>query len=185
MVVSSIISLRIFVRKTSTSRRQTTNTPPVNALDLLMAVAGAGLGRGVNGAVDLAGDLDVVVGELAELAVVEAELLLLGGHAQGQAGDEVHDEEQEAGQDEGPGEGGAGAGNLVTELDPVVLDPADGVVGTTVKVGNDGAGKGLAVVKRRYVVVVRLTFQRYRSGCFQPCHQCRGRQRYRDHHRHR
>jgi hypothetical protein len=42
-------------------------------------------------------ELDVVVGELAELAVVDAELLLCGADAQAQAGNQVHKEEDDAG----------------------------------------------------------------------------------------
>ena len=40
----------------------------------------------------VAAQLDVVVGELAELAVVEAGVLLSGAGAQGEAGDQVHEE---------------------------------------------------------------------------------------------
>lgn len=70
-------------------------------LDAVGAAGGVG---------EVAGDLDIVVGEFAELDVVHAELLVLGGGAEGEAGDEVDEEEDEAGEAEGPGEGGAGAG---------------------------------------------------------------------------
>lgn len=96
------------------------------------------LGARVRRVGHVARHLNIVVGKLAELAVVEAELLLLGADAEGQTRDEVHEEEEDAGQDKGPGERGAGAGELVTELDPVVLDPADLVVGGSVEGGNGG-----------------------------------------------
>lgn len=57
--------------------------------------------------------LNVVVSELAELAVVEANLLLLGAGAQGQARYEVHEEENDAGHDEGVSEASGGVGQLV------------------------------------------------------------------------
>ena len=83
--------------------------------------------NGIAGVVgDMTGDLDVVVGELAELAVIHTELLLLRGGAEGETGDEVEEEEDEAGEGEGPGEGGEGAGELVAYLGPVALDPAEG-----------------------------------------------------------
>lgn len=87
----------------------------------------------------MAGELDVIVGKLAELDVVHAELLLLGAGAQGQAGDEVEEEEDEAGQDEGPGKGRDGAGELVAHLDPVMLDPAEGLPGGAVELGDPRA----------------------------------------------
>lgn len=78
-------------------------------------------------------ELDVVVGELAELAVVQAHLLLLGGDAQAEAGDEVHEEEDDAGEDEGVGETGDAVGELVGELDVVVVEPTTGDDGETVE----------------------------------------------------
>lgn len=75
---------------------------------------------------NMAGDLDVIVGELAELAVVEAKILVVDADTQAEAGDQVHQEEDEAGQGEGPGETGDGASQLVAELDVVVLDPTAG-----------------------------------------------------------
>lgn len=88
---------------------------------------------------DVPRQLDVVVGELAELAVVDADLLVLGADAEGQARDEVHEEEDDAGEGKGPAKGGADAGELVAELDPMVLDPADGGVGAAVEGGDGGA----------------------------------------------
>ena len=84
--------------------------------------------------------LDVVVRELAQLAVVHTDLFVLGADAQGQARNEVHEEEDDAGEGKGPAEGGADAGDLVAELDPVVLDPADVGDGAAVEGGDGGAG---------------------------------------------
>lgn len=84
--------------------------------------------------VDVTAQLDVVVGELAQLGVVEARLLLLGGGAQAQAGDEVHDEEDQAGDAEGVGEAGDAVRELVRELDVVVVEPAAVDLGEAVEV---------------------------------------------------
>ena len=91
----------------------------------------------------MARELDVVVGELAELDVVHAELLLGGGGAEGEPRDEVEEEEGEAGEGEGPGEGGEGAGELVAYLGPVALDPAEGGPLGAVELGDPGAGSHL------------------------------------------
>lgn len=90
----------------------------------------------------MAAELDVVVGELAHLAVVQAQLLLLGRHAQAQAGDEVQEEQDDAGHDEGVGEAGDAVGELVAELDPVVVEPAAGDLGEAVEVGNVVTARG-------------------------------------------
>lgn len=87
----------------------------------------------------MAPQLDIVVGELAELAVVDADVLVVGGDAERQSGDEVHEEEDDASQDKGPAEGGADACELVAELDPVVLDPADRGVLVAVEASDGGA----------------------------------------------
>lgn len=85
--------------------------------------------------------LNVIVRKLAELAVVHTNFFVLGADAEGETGDEVHEEEDDAGECKGPAEGGADAGELVAELDPVVLDPADGGVGAAVEGGDGGAVK--------------------------------------------
>ena len=82
---------------------------------------------------DVARHLNIVVRKLAQLAVIQTKLLLLRADAEGQARDEVHEEQDDAGEHKGPAEGGADAGELVTELDPVVLDPADGGVCASVE----------------------------------------------------
>lgn len=83
-----------------------------------------------------AGQLNVVVGKLAELSIVQTKLLLLGGHAQAQAGHEVHEEENQAGHDKGVAETRDTVGQLVAELDPVVVEPATVDLGEAVQVGN-------------------------------------------------
>lgn len=75
---------------------------------------------------DLARQLDVVVGELADLGVVDAHDLGLLGRAQRQPGDQVHHEEDDAGQDEAVRHAGHGVGKLVAQLNPVVVQPAAG-----------------------------------------------------------
>lgn len=76
---------------------------------------------------DVAGvalDLDVIVRELAKLDVVDTYVLILGGDAQAQARDQVHEEQNDASQDERIREAGNGVGELIRELDVVVVDPA-------------------------------------------------------------
>lgn len=89
----------------------------------------------------MAADLDVIVGELSELCIVETHLLLVGGDAQAETGDEVHDEEDDAGDDEGPGEARTAVGDLVAQLDVVVVEPATGDLGAAVQGGNIVAGE--------------------------------------------
>lgn len=133
----------------------TTALPKSNLLGILLALHGrvgsrldglaleAAVGRRrrlVGGTaeqlVDVAAELDVVVGKLAHLAVVQAHLLLLGRHAQAQPGHEVHEEQDDAGQDERVRKAGHAVGELVAQLDPIVVEPAAGDLGETVEVGN-------------------------------------------------
>lgn len=114
-------------------------------------------GEGLAGA-DVAGvalELDVVVGELAELAVVEANVLLLGGDAQAEAGHQVHQEQDQARHDERVGEAGDRVGELVAELDPVVVDPAAGDDGEAVEVGD--------VVTTKLLIFVHFVLEGGRS----------------------
>lgn len=87
-----------------------------------------------------AGDLDVVVGELAKLGVVETQLLVLGADAEGETGDKVHDEQNDAGHDEAVGETGDAIGQLVSKLNPVSIDPATLDDRGTVECGNPITG---------------------------------------------
>jgi hypothetical protein len=72
----------------------------------------------------LAGQLDVVVGELADLCVVDAKDFGFLAGAEGEAGNQVHDEEDEASATEGVESAGGRVRELVAELDPVVVEPA-------------------------------------------------------------
>jgi hypothetical protein len=80
--------------------------------------------------------LDIVIGELAELAVVDADDLCFLAGAQRQTGDQVHEEEDDAGAEEGVGEAGDGVRQLVAELDVVAVEPAAGDHGEAVEVGD-------------------------------------------------
>jgi hypothetical protein len=83
--------------------------------------------------VNMTGDLDIVVGKLPELAIVEANLLFFGTGTQRQAGDQVHEEQYDTGHDEGVREPGDTVGQLIAELDVVLVDPAAGDLGKAVK----------------------------------------------------
>jgi hypothetical protein len=90
-------------------------------------VAGAVLALGIARIIQhLTCQLNIVVGELANLGIVDTQDLSLFGGTQGQAGNEVHDEEDEAGSDKGVCGTRDGIGQLVSELDPVVVEPATG-----------------------------------------------------------
>ncbi|KAI6771075.1 hypothetical protein HG531_009930 [Fusarium graminearum] len=68
----------------------------------------------------VAGHLNIVIRKFAQLSIICTKLFLLGSYTQGQTRDEVENEEQKAAQ-----------------LDPVAINPADGVVLSTVK-SSDG-----------------------------------------------
>lgn len=92
-----------------------------------MDVAGAVLALDVAGVVQhLARQLYVVVRELANLRIVDTEDLGLLGSAQREAGDQVHDEEDQAGAAERVDTAADGIRELVAELDPVAVEPATG-----------------------------------------------------------
>lgn len=93
---------------------------------------------------DLAPMLHIVVRELAELAVIDAHDLGFLGGAQRQAGDQVHEEEDDAGGEEGVGEARDGVGDLVAQLDVVAVEPAAGDLGDAVEVGDVVAGAGVS-----------------------------------------
>lgn len=78
--------------------------------------------------------LDVVVRELAELAIVNADDLGVLGGAQGEAWDQIHDEEDNAGAEERVGETGDAVCKLVRQLDVMSVEPATIDFGKPVKV---------------------------------------------------
>ncbi|KAI7288143.1 ammonium transporter [Hortaea werneckii] len=106
--------------------------------DLVGFVLRVGLG-GRPGQV-VAADLDVVVGELAELVVVHAEQLGFFGGAQLQARDPVDDVSDQGADHEGVGAAGYNVRDLDVHEFPVVLDPAA------------GEGAGVDAVETRDVV---------------------------------
>lgn len=80
--------------------------------------------------------LNIVIGKLAQLAIISAELLLLWGDTKGEARDEVENEEENASEGKGPSEDGKSTSDLVTQLNKVTVDPANRVVLSTVESGN-------------------------------------------------
>ncbi len=81
----------------------------------------------------LAGQLNVVICELANLCVVDTEDFGFLAGAKREAWDEVHDEEDEAGSTKGVETAGGRVSKLVTELDPVVVEPASRDLGEAIK----------------------------------------------------
>ena len=75
---------------------------------------------------DLTRQLHVVVSELANLSIVYTQDLRLLGSAEGEARNQVHEEEDQAGSAERVDAAGGGVCELVAELDPVVVEPAAG-----------------------------------------------------------
>jgi hypothetical protein len=80
--------------------------------------------------------LNIVIRKLAQLAVISAELLLLRGDTKGETRDKVHEEEENASESKGPGEDGKSTSDLVTKLNKVTVNPADGIVLSTIKRSN-------------------------------------------------
>lgn len=68
--------------------------------------------------------LNVVIRKLSELTIIETHFLLLSSHAQAEAGYKVHEEQNDAGQNKGIGETGNTVGQLVSELNVVLVEPA-------------------------------------------------------------
>ena len=93
-------------------------------------------------------EADVVICELAHVVVVHANNLSLLSRAHAEEGDEVHDPEDDRGHDEGVGEASGRIGELVAELDPVMVEPAAVNHGNTVEAGNrrlrEESGKDVA-----------------------------------------
>jgi hypothetical protein len=91
------------------------------------------------GDLDFAGKLHVVVSKLAYLDVVDTGGFFFFGGAEAQGGDETADEvegaKDEARADEGVCAAGEGVGELVPDLDPVVVEPAAFDDGVAVEMG--------------------------------------------------
>jgi hypothetical protein len=121
----------------------------LDRVDLLMALLDNGtvlltavLARAVLGLIDdFAGKLYVVVCELADLSVVDAEDLGLLSSAEGEARDQVHQEEDDAGQGEGVEAACHGICELIAELHPVVVEPAAGDHGYAIQMCNVVGGE--------------------------------------------
>lgn len=79
--------------------------------------------------------------ELADLRVINTQNLGLLGGPDMQAGDQVQDEEDDAGEDKGIASAGEGIGKLVSELDPVTVQPAASDDLHAVQVGDVIGGK--------------------------------------------
>lgn len=84
----------------------------------------------------MASKLNVIVGELAELGIIETKLLLLGRDTERETRDKVHEKQDDAGDDERVRETGNAVSELVAELDVVLVDPAAGNLGGAVEVSN-------------------------------------------------
>ena len=93
--------------------------------------------------------LNIIIRELSNLSVVHAQHFGLFRCPQFETGDQVHDEEDEAGAAEGVGEAREGVGELVGELDPVSVEPAAVDDGEAVEVGYVVAVGVMSVYARR------------------------------------
>ena len=71
-------------------------------------------------------------GKLSNLGIVHAHDLRSLASTELQAGDEIDEEEDNAGHDEGVGHAGNGVSKLIAELDPVLVEPTTGNDGATV-----------------------------------------------------
>lgn len=88
---------------------------------------------------DFSGQLNIVVGKLADFGVINTEDLALFTCAEMEPRDEVKNEEDSTGQNERIGTAGKRVGKLNRELDPIVIEPATLDRGDTVEAG-DGVG---------------------------------------------
>ena len=115
-------------------------------------------GRAPEYVVHRAAQLDVIVGELAKLGIVEPQFLLLDRGAQAQARDQIHDKQDDTGDNEGPREPSDAVGELVGQLDVVVVEPAAIDLGEAIKVSDVVADEQLATCSKLNVVVDRQTY---------------------------
>ena len=82
----------------------------------------------------LSRQLNVIVRKLANLGIVDTQDLSLLGSSEGKTRDQVHDEEDDAGSPERVDTAGDGIGELVSELDPVAVEPSSRDDGETIQV---------------------------------------------------
>jgi len=82
---------------------------------------------------DLTGQLNVVVCELANLCIINTQDFGFLASTERETGDQIHDEEDEAGSTERVGTSGDRISELVAELDPVVVEPATRDLGEAIK----------------------------------------------------
>ena len=80
--------------------------------------------------------LNIIVGEFTELRVVNTDNLSILRCAERKAGDEVHDEQDEAGAEEAVGETRDTVCELISELDVMAIQPAAIDLGETVEMRN-------------------------------------------------
>lgn len=80
--------------------------------------------------------LDIIIRELPQLMVIDANDFCFLGSTEREARDQVHDEEDDAGAKKGVGEAGDGVGELIAELNVVAVEPAAGYLGEAVQVGD-------------------------------------------------
>ena len=85
---------------------------------------------------NVASDFNVVVSKLANLSIVNAHDLILLGSTQAETGDQVEDEQDDAGAEERVGKARDRVSQLVTQLDIVVVDPATVNFGRAIQVRN-------------------------------------------------
>jgi len=106
----------------------------VERLLVIMRVSSRVLARSIIDIIqNLPSQLNVIISELSNLGIIDTKDLGFLRGAQGQAGDQVHDEEDDAGAEEGVCCTGDGVGDLVAELNPVLVEPAAVDVGEAVE----------------------------------------------------
>lgn len=91
--------------------------------------------------------LNVIVGELAKLTVIETDFLFLGANAKAEARDQVHEEQDQASHDKRVRKAGDRVSKLVAELDPVVVDPTTRNDAVAIEVGNVVAAEGSVLIR--------------------------------------
>lgn len=90
----------------------------------------------ISGSNHIPGDLDVVICKLSNLGIVNTHDLILLGRSKAETRNEVDNEENDAGADERVGKTADGVGQLVSELDVVLVEPSSRNDGSAVKVRN-------------------------------------------------